>query len=74
MVLGPADVGHRVVVRHVVGSREGRPLLTDVLGELIAFGETQLTVRTRRGEVTVPTGNVVAAKRIPPPPPPRTRT
>jgi N-acetylglutamate synthase len=67
-VLGASDVGHRVVVRHVVGSRAGRPIMTDVLGELISYGETQLTVRTRRGEVTVPTQNVVAAKRVPPPP------
>jgi len=72
-VLGPSDVGKRVVVRHVVGFREGRPIMTDVLGELLAYGETQLTVRTRRGEVTVPTKSVVAAKRVPPPPPPRNR-
>lgn len=72
-MLGPSDVGQRVVVRHVVGVRAGRPIMTDVLGELLAYGETQLTVRTRRGEVTVPTENVVAAKRVPPPPEPRTR-
>jgi len=72
-VLGPSDVGKRVVVRHVVGTRAGRPIMTDVLGELISYGETQLTVRTRRGEVTLPTANIVAAKRVPPPPAPRTR-
>jgi hypothetical protein len=65
-MLGPHDVGFRVVVRHIVGSRDGRPLLTDVLGELIAWTETEAVVEGRRGRVTVPIAAIVAGKRIPP--------
>jgi len=71
-VLGPQDVGFRVVVRRVVGERDGRPQFSDVLGDLTAFGDGTLTVASRRGPVTVPLSDVVAGKRIPPRPvPPR---
>lgn len=67
-MLGPDDVGHRVVVRRVVGGTPDRPLRGDLLGELVALTDHELTVVTRDGPVTVPRQAVVAAKRVPPPP------
>jgi N-acetylglutamate synthase len=67
-VLGAQDVGHRVVVRHLVGRRDGRPLFTDVLGELTAITATTLVVATDRGPTSIARGAVVAGKRIPPRP------
>jgi hypothetical protein len=67
-MLGPEDLGHRVVVRRVVGVRDSRPLLTDALGVLTSITEHELTLETRAGPLTVPRAAVVAAKRIPPPP------
>ena len=65
-MLGPQDVGSRVVVRRVVGIRDGRPLMTDVLGILIALTDTELTVETARGPLVIARTTVVAAKRVPP--------
>jgi N-acetylglutamate synthase len=65
-MLGPQDVGFRVVVRHIVGTRDGRPLFTDLLGELLTFTDVELTVDSSRGPMTVPLRAVVAGKRIPP--------
>lgn len=66
-MLGPHDIGHRVVVRRVVGSRGGRPLMTDVLGILTALTDATLTVETERaGPLTIDRAAVVAAKRVPP--------
>jgi hypothetical protein len=70
-MLGPDDVGHRVVVRRVVGVRDGRPLMTDVLGVLTSFTGTELTIDTDAGRLTVTRATVVAGKRIPPRPPRR---
>ena len=53
-MLGPQDVGHRVVVRRIVGIRGNRPLFTDVLGELIDYGSTSLTVATKQGMQHIP--------------------
>jgi ribosomal protein S18 acetylase RimI-like enzyme len=64
-VLGPEDVGQRVVVRRIVGVREGRPLYSDVLGELLEFGAAGLTVATPEGPLRMPHDRVGAAKRIP---------
>jgi len=62
-VLEECDVGHRVVVRHAVGPG---PLLSDVLGELVALDAERLIVRTEGGpELTIAVGNVTAAKRVP---------
>ena len=62
---GPADVGLRVVVRRRL--EDGR--YTDLLGELLHWDEHSVGVRDRNGqEHTVRTGDVVAAKRVPPPP------
>jgi GNAT superfamily N-acetyltransferase len=71
-VLHPRDVGHRVVVRRVAGRRDGRPLFTDALGELTSITDTDLTVATRTGPVTIAREAVVAAKRVPPRPVRRT--
>lgn len=65
MVLGPADVGHRVVVRRAVGGSADRPLFTDLLGELTALTPAELTIATRRGTVVVPRSEVHRAKRVP---------
>lgn len=61
-----------MVIRYVAGERDGRPLFTDALGDLVGASDTELTVRTRKGLVTVPVDRVVAGKRVPPPPVPRT--
>ncbi|GGL04882.1 GNAT family N-acetyltransferase [Mangrovihabitans endophyticus] len=60
------DVGHRVVVRRIVGGSPGRPQFTDALGELVELTETDLTVATTRGPVRVPLSQVHRAKRVPP--------
>jgi N-acetylglutamate synthase len=65
-VISKDDVGHRVVVRRVVGERDGRPLMTDILGELSRFGDHDLTVEAKSGSMIVPFSEIVAAKRIPP--------
>ena len=65
-MLGDNDVGHRVVVRRVVGVRAGRPVQSDALGELIAVGETQFTVRTAAGDVAIDRATVTAARRVGP--------
>lgn len=62
------DVGHRVVVRRVVGERNGRPVFSDVLGELIEFGDAEVTVAGKDGPVRVPRAAIVLSKRIPPRP------
>jgi ribosomal protein S18 acetylase RimI-like enzyme len=62
-----------VVVRRRTGTeRDGRPLLTDVLGHLLAADDRELTVRTRDGRIhTVALADVTAAKRVPARPPTR---
>jgi ribosomal protein S18 acetylase RimI-like enzyme len=71
--VGPADVGHRVVVRRYVGiggsGGSGRPQYSDVLGELAAADSQALTVRTERGdEYVIALDDVAAAKRVGPRP------
>src|SRR3989442_1684345 len=51
IVLGPEDLGHRVVVRRIIGIRDNRPVYTDLLGELVDLSETHITVRARTGAV-----------------------
>lgn len=65
-MLGQQDVGHRVVVRRIVGIREGRPLFSDALGELVELSETHLTLTTEQGRLQVPRSEVHRAKRVPP--------
>lgn len=63
--LTPELVGRRVVVRRL--RAEGG--FSDVLGDLIAWHDDRLVVRTRDGsEVAVAHAEVVAGKPVPPPP------
>jgi ribosomal protein S18 acetylase RimI-like enzyme len=67
--LSPADVGSRVVVRRRLP--EGG--FADVVGDLVAWSSPgtvagELLVRSRRGEVRVPEGEVVGGKKVPPAP------
>ncbi|HWB38064.1 MAG TPA: GNAT family N-acetyltransferase [Rugosimonospora sp.] len=64
-MIGPPDIGFRVVVRRLVGVRDGRPSYTDVVGTLLDFGE-YATVQARTGTVAVPVSEIAAAKRVPP--------
>ncbi|MEV4636367.1 GNAT family N-acetyltransferase [Actinoplanes sp. NPDC049548] len=59
------DVGHRVVVRRIVGVSHDRPLYTDALGELVDLTETDLTLATAKGTLRVPLKDVHRAKRVP---------
>jgi hypothetical protein len=65
--LADAPPGTRVVVRYRIDGG-----LTDALGELVRVQDGECTVRTRRSDVVVPLGLVVAAKEVPPAPPRRT--
>ncbi|PWR06096.1 GNAT family N-acetyltransferase [Micromonospora acroterricola] len=65
-MLRQQDVGHRIVVRRIVGIREGRPLFSDALGELVELSETHLTLATAQGRLRVPVAQVHRAKRVPP--------
>ncbi|MEU4217673.1 GNAT family N-acetyltransferase [Actinoplanes sp. NPDC026623] len=60
------DVGHRVVVRRIVGVSQNRPLFTDALGELVELTETELTLATAKGTLCIPLREVHRAKRVPP--------
>ncbi len=64
-MLGPADVGKRVVVRRIVGVQDDRPIFSDVLGELLEWTESRITVRTRSGPVHVDRGDIARAKTVP---------
>lgn len=61
-------LGTRVVVRMLDGDGA-----RDALGDLVGRTDTTCTVRTKREEVEVDLGAVVAAKQVPPPPAPRPR-
>ncbi|WP_036373023.1 GNAT family N-acetyltransferase [Micromonospora sp. ATCC 39149] len=65
-MLRQQDVGHRIVVRRIVGNREGRPLFSDALGELVELTETHVTLATDQGRLRVPVTEVHRAKRVPP--------
>ncbi|MGC5030203.1 GNAT family N-acetyltransferase [Micromonospora sp. DT229] len=65
-MLGEQDLGHRIVVRRVVGTRAGRPVYSDALGELVEVSDSHLTLTTRTGQVRVPITEVHRAKRVPP--------
>ena len=60
----PADVGSRVTLRRAVP--EG---VSDVVGDRLSWADGVLSVRRRDGSVvTVPEGDVVAARVVPPAP------
>ncbi|GGN17262.1 GNAT superfamily N-acetyltransferase [Actinoplanes campanulatus] len=65
-MLRQQDVGHRVVVRRIVGVTGDRTLFTDALGELVDLTETDLTLATDKGTLRVPLREVHRAKRVPP--------
>ncbi|MGC4894108.1 GNAT family N-acetyltransferase [Micromonospora sp. DT31] len=65
-MLRQQDVGHRIVVRRIVGIREGRTLFSDALGELVELGETHITLATDAGPLRVPVAEVHRARRVPP--------
>lgn len=66
-MLGPDQLGKRVVVRRKYDVVDGRQRYTDVTGELCEFSPASLAVRRDNGEVvTVALDEVVAAKPIPP--------
>ena len=70
--------GVRVVVRRIrddlpATASPDEPRHTDVLGEVIAVDDGGVLVRTRRGDVRVPAGDIVLTKLVPPPPAPRHR-
>ncbi|OLB81543.1 MAG: GNAT family N-acetyltransferase [Actinobacteria bacterium 13_2_20CM_2_71_6] len=64
-MLGPQDVGHRVVVRRIVGVRGNRPLFSDALGELVEYDASGVTIATRRGLERIGHDTIQAAKRVP---------
>ncbi|MHA6796579.1 GNAT family N-acetyltransferase [Pseudonocardia bannensis] len=70
-----ALLGSRVALRHRIGERDGRPLFTDVVGELTEGGERDgvatVVVATRRGPVRVDKEAVVAVRAVPPAQPKR---
>ncbi|MBC7441821.1 MAG: ferrous iron transport protein A [Ramlibacter sp.] len=60
------EVGTRIVVRTRI---EGG--VTDAVGYLRSRTDTECTVETKRGLVTLALADIVAAKQVPPPPAPR---
>ena len=63
-------LGHRVVLRHQVGTQDGRPLFSDAVGELDREHGRWL-IHTRRGPVIVHPRAVRAVREIPDAPPRR---
>jgi GNAT superfamily N-acetyltransferase len=70
MSLSPADIGHRVVIRRLLTTDSAeRPRFSDLLGVLVRLDaeDRRVVVQTAAGvEVSVPVGEIAAAKRIPP--------
>lgn len=65
-MLGQQDVGHRVVVRRVVGAHDARPRFSDLLGQLVELTDTHLTIATTQGPLRIALNEVHRAKRVPP--------
>ena len=66
--LADAPLGTRVVVRTRIAGG-----YTDALGVLRERSAASVSVETKRGLVTLPMQDVVAAKQVPPAPEPRSR-
>jgi hypothetical protein len=62
-ILTSIPLGTRVVARYRIAGG-----FTDALGYLRSCDEVVCVIDTKRGKVTVPLADVVAAKRVPPPP------
>jgi hypothetical protein len=67
------DVGRRVTVRRRLPPEPGGPSTTDTVGRLVSWSDDDVLTVVRRDEtgVTIPLGEVLAAKVIPEPPPRR---
>jgi GNAT superfamily N-acetyltransferase len=59
-------VGRRVVLRRRAGERDGRPLFTDILGELVESAAELVVRRADGSTVAVPAGEVHRLKAVPP--------
>jgi hypothetical protein len=68
-----------VVVRRVLPGQtgpSGGPAMTDVVGEMLAWGPSTVVVRPDRGDATpveIPIAEIVSGKPVPPRPEPRRR-
>jgi ribosomal protein S18 acetylase RimI-like enzyme len=74
--LGPACVGLRVVVRHLLPGEtgpSGGPRMTDVLGVMESWGDGTTRIRTEGGVVDVAVSTIVSGKPVPPKPSVRLR-
>ncbi len=74
--LGPACVGLRVVVRHLLPGEtgpSGGPRMTDVLGVMESWGAGLTRIRTEGGVVEVALDTIVSGKPVPPKPSVRLR-
>ncbi len=74
--LGPHVVGQRVVLRRLlVGVRgpSGGPAMTDLVGECVSWGDAAVLRLADGREVSVPIGEIVSGKPVPPRPPVRHR-
>jgi ribosomal protein S18 acetylase RimI-like enzyme len=66
LVLEPSWVGRRVSVRRVVDHHsDGRPLFSDVVGDLVGLDGRTAMIDTRRGLVEVPRKQVSIARLVP---------
>jgi hypothetical protein len=61
-----AALGTRMTVRKRIDGG-----FSDAVGYLREVTEAECTIETRHGRVTIPLGQVTAAKEVPPPPPRR---
>lgn len=65
----PDDVGRRVSIRSRLEAAGGGPSTTDTVGRLVDWTDGVLTVQRRDGSpVSLPIGDVLAARVIPEPP------
>jgi hypothetical protein len=71
ITLSASDVGRRVMVRRTLD--DGREGYGDVVGELVEWLDTTLTIRTRGGEHVVVAHDAVVAGKVVPPPVKRSR-
>jgi 8-oxo-dGTP pyrophosphatase MutT (NUDIX family) len=64
--VGPADVGARVSVRHLVDDPDRGPVPTDTVGRLLAADDDALLLVDRRSQLhTVATATIVASRVVP---------
>ncbi len=59
-------VGRRVVLRRRAGERDGRPVFTDILGELVEAGDELVVRRPDGSTVAVPSAEVHRLRPVPP--------